>query len=72
MAVINGAKSVEDVIRTVKAGFFAVIRVCPVFCTCHCKRSIIFTKINWIVSPLSMVIAQQFIPVQVGQLNVQK
>ncbi|KAH0838198.1 hypothetical protein J3R83DRAFT_6450 [Lanmaoa asiatica] len=46
MAVINGAKSVEDVIRTVKAGFFAVIRV------------------NWIVSPLSMVVAQQFIPVE--------
>lgn len=27
MAVINGAKSVEEVIRTVRAGFFAVIRV---------------------------------------------
>ncbi|KAF8560237.1 hypothetical protein OG21DRAFT_1401979 [Imleria badia] len=46
MAVINGAKSVEDVVRTVKSGFFAVIRV------------------NWIVSPLSMVVAQQFIPVE--------
>ncbi|KAF8846248.1 hypothetical protein BDN67DRAFT_1064727 [Paxillus ammoniavirescens] len=46
MAVINGAKSVEDVICTVKGGFFAVIRV------------------NWIVSPLSMTIAQQFIPVE--------
>jgi hypothetical protein len=46
MAVINGAKSVEDVIRTVKAGFLSVIRV------------------NWVVSPLSMVIAQQFIPVE--------
>jgi peroxisomal membrane protein 2 len=46
MAVINGAKSVEEVIHTVKGGFFAVIRV------------------NWIVSPLSMVVAQQFIPVE--------
>ena len=27
MAVINGVKSVEDVVRTVKSGFFAVIRV---------------------------------------------
>lgn len=27
MAVINGAKSLEDVKRTVKGGFFSVIRV---------------------------------------------
>ncbi|THH18416.1 hypothetical protein EW146_g2559 [Bondarzewia mesenterica] len=27
MAVINGAKSVDDVVKTVKGGFFAVIRV---------------------------------------------
>lgn len=27
MAVINGAKSVDEVIKTVKAGFFSVIRV---------------------------------------------
>ncbi|KAN0100507.1 Mitochondrial carrier domain containing protein [Tylopilus felleus] len=54
MAVINGAKSVEDVIRTVKAGFLSVIRV------------------NWVVSPLSMVIAQQFIPVEVNGPSVPK
>lgn len=35
MAVINGAESVEDVIRTVKAGFPAVIRVRFVFCMCY-------------------------------------
>ena len=29
MAVINGAKTVEDVVRTVKSGFFTVIRVRP-------------------------------------------
>jgi len=46
MAVINGAKSLDEVIRTVKGGFFSVIRV------------------SWIVSPLSMTIAQQFIPVE--------
>jgi len=46
VAVINGAKSVDEVIRTVKGGFFSVIRV------------------HWVVSPLSMVIAQQFIPVE--------
>jgi hypothetical protein len=27
MAVINGAKSLDEVIRTVKGGFFSVIRV---------------------------------------------
>jgi len=46
MAIINGAKSLDEVIRTVKGGFFSVIRV------------------SWIVSPMSMTIAQQFIPVE--------
>ncbi|KIM66321.1 hypothetical protein SCLCIDRAFT_111170 [Scleroderma citrinum Foug A] len=46
MAVINGAKSLEEIIRTVRAGFFAVIRV------------------TWIVSPLSMVFAQKFLPME--------
>ncbi|KAG1757717.1 hypothetical protein EDB19DRAFT_1658670 [Suillus lakei] len=38
MAIINGAKSVDEVIRTV--------------------------RVSWVVSPLSMTIAQQFIPVE--------
>ncbi|PPQ63005.1 hypothetical protein CVT24_006111 [Panaeolus cyanescens] len=46
MAIINGASSVQEVIKTVKAGFFSVIRV------------------SWMVSPLSMAIAQKFIPVE--------
>jgi len=46
MAVINGATSLDEVIKTVKAGFFQVIRV------------------SWVVSPLSMTIAQKFIPVE--------
>ncbi|KAH7928487.1 hypothetical protein BV22DRAFT_1058685 [Leucogyrophana mollusca] len=46
MAVINGAKSLDEVIRTVKGGFMSVIRV------------------TWVISPLSMAIAQQFIPVE--------
>lgn len=46
MAIINGAKSLDQVVRTVKGGFLAVIRV------------------TWIVSPLSMVFAQQFIPME--------
>ncbi|KAL1748562.1 hypothetical protein HDZ31DRAFT_29343 [Schizophyllum fasciatum] len=46
MAVINGAKSLEDVVRTVKTGFFSVIRI------------------TWVVSPLSLSIAQGFIPVE--------
>ncbi|KAI6047763.1 hypothetical protein EDC04DRAFT_2619822 [Pisolithus marmoratus] len=47
MALINGAKSLDEVIRTVKGGFWAVIRV------------------TWIVSPLSMVFAQRFLPMEV-------
>lgn len=46
MAIINGAKSLDEVIRTVKGGFWSVIRV------------------TWIVSPLSMVFAQQFVPME--------
>ncbi|KAF8973874.1 hypothetical protein BDZ97DRAFT_1972937, partial [Flammula alnicola] len=46
MAVINGASSLDEVIKTVRAGFFSVIRI------------------SWIVSPLSMTIAQRFIPVE--------
>ncbi|KAJ3516467.1 hypothetical protein NLJ89_g1110 [Agrocybe chaxingu] len=46
IAVINGASSVDEVIKTVKAGFFSVIRI------------------SWVVSPLSMTIAQKFIPVE--------
>jgi len=45
MAVINGATSLDEVIKTVKAGFFSVIRI------------------SWVVSPLSMTIAQNFVPV---------
>ncbi|KAF9527819.1 hypothetical protein CPB83DRAFT_855669 [Crepidotus variabilis] len=45
-AVINGATSLDEVIKTVKTGFFSVIRI------------------SWLVSPLSMTIAQRFIPVE--------
>ncbi|PAV22288.1 integral membrane Mpv17 PMP23 family [Pyrrhoderma noxium] len=44
MAVINGARTVEDVIRTVQSGFMAIMRI------------------NWITSPLALVVAQRFIP----------
>lgn len=33
---------------------------------------IIFPKVNWVVSPLSMVVAQQFIPVEVGEPHVRR
>ncbi|KJA29294.1 hypothetical protein HYPSUDRAFT_176102 [Hypholoma sublateritium FD-334 SS-4] len=46
MAVINGASSIDEVIKTVRAGFFSVLRI------------------SWVVSPLSMTIAQRFIPVE--------
>jgi hypothetical protein len=46
MAVISGARTVHEVMRTVQAGFFSVIRV------------------SWVVSPLSMTVAQNFLPVE--------
>ncbi|KZP10534.1 hypothetical protein FIBSPDRAFT_872506 [Athelia psychrophila] len=46
MAVLNGAKSWAEVKKTIKAGFFSVIRV------------------TWIASPVLMVVAQKFIPVE--------
>ncbi|KAF8634459.1 hypothetical protein AX15_000902 [Amanita polypyramis BW_CC] len=42
MAVING----KDVLKTIKEGFFPVI------------------KVQWVVSPTSMLIAQNFVPVE--------
>ncbi|THV07646.1 hypothetical protein K435DRAFT_959713 [Dendrothele bispora CBS 962.96] len=44
MAVINGAQTVDEVLKTLKAGFFSVIRI------------------TWVVSPLSMAIAQKYVP----------
>lgn len=76
MAVINGAKSVEDVIRSVKAGFFSVIQVRSRALFSLSSQSLIQPilsyKVNWVVSPLSMVLAQQFIPVEVGGPCVRK
>jgi len=46
MAIINGATSVSEVTKTVKAGFFSVIRTA------------------WAISPISMFIAQKYIPVE--------
>ncbi|KAG6819497.1 hypothetical protein H0H93_011311 [Arthromyces matolae] len=46
MAVINGAKTVDDIVKTVKAGFFSVLRV------------------SWVVSPVTMVFAQKFVPLE--------
>lgn len=46
MAIINGAKSVDEIIKTVRAGFFSVIRV------------------SWTVSPIAMVVAQKYLPVE--------
>ncbi|KAJ3513613.1 hypothetical protein NMY22_g14988 [Coprinellus aureogranulatus] len=46
MAIINGASSASEIKKTVKAGFFAVIRI------------------QWVVSPISLLIAQKYIPVE--------
>jgi peroxisomal membrane protein 2 len=44
MAIINGAKTKDEVLKTVKGGFFSVIRI------------------TWVMSPLSLTIAQNFLP----------
>jgi len=46
MAVINGSTSLDQIMKTVKAGFFSMIRV------------------SWVVQPLSLAIAQKFIPME--------
>ncbi|TFK30787.1 hypothetical protein FA15DRAFT_662837 [Coprinopsis marcescibilis] len=46
MAVINGATSLDTIIKTIRGGFFSVIRI------------------SWLVSPISLTIAQKFIPVE--------
>ncbi|KAG5652298.1 hypothetical protein H0H81_005520 [Sphagnurus paluster] len=46
MAVVNGAKTLDEVLKTIKAGFFPVLRV------------------SWVVSPVTLVVAQKFIPLE--------
>jgi hypothetical protein len=45
MAIINGAKSKEDVIRTVKAGFATVIKVCTLWAA-HFHRFLSLTRLD--------------------------
>lgn len=68
MAIINGAKSIDDIIRTVKGGFMSVMRVGYLWTFCNLKFALIIisTKMTWITSPLSMVIAQKFIAQEVS------
>lgn len=46
MAVINGAKTMDEVVKTIKAGFWPVIRI------------------SWVVSPLTLLVAQRFVPLE--------
>ena len=68
MAIINGATTLEEVIKTVKSGFFSVIRVCAFLYIRSLSGMLTNTpnKISWVVSPLSLTIAQKFIPVEVS------
>lgn len=62
MAVINGAKSVDEVAKTVKAGFSKVLRVRALSVN---KTSEIYgygLQITWMTSPLYTIFAQQFLP----------
>lgn len=44
IAIINGTKTLDGIIKTVKAGFLPVLRI------------------TWVVSPLSMFVAQKYVP----------
>ncbi|KAG7450663.1 uncharacterized protein BT62DRAFT_1072704 [Guyanagaster necrorhizus] len=44
IAIINGTKTLDGIIKTWKAGFLPVLRI------------------TWIVSPLSMLVAQKYVP----------
>jgi len=46
MAIIDGATSLKDIIKHVKAGFLPAMRI------------------NWVVSPVSMTVAQNLIPIE--------
>jgi len=45
-AIINGATSLKDILKTVKVGFLPAMRI------------------SWIVSPVSMTVAQKLVPVE--------
>ncbi|KIY66167.1 hypothetical protein CYLTODRAFT_399177 [Cylindrobasidium torrendii FP15055 ss-10] len=45
IAIINGAASLDNVKKTVQAGFFPALRI------------------QWVVSPISITVAQRFVPV---------
>ena len=65
MAVINGASSVSEIKKTVKAGFFSVIRVCVPREGSFRGFVLTAVQIQWVVSPISLIIAQRYIPVEV-------
>ncbi|PSS37573.1 hypothetical protein PHLCEN_2v589 [Hermanssonia centrifuga] len=60
MAIINGAKSVDEVIRTVKGGFMNVMRVGPSFHFTWSNEHHVH-QITWITSPLSLIVAQKYL-----------
>lgn len=71
MAVINGAKSKDTVIKTVKSGLMSVLRVSLIiqpFYRLH-SNEISSIQIQWMINPLSLVIAQKLIPQEVCHVN---
>ncbi len=70
MAVINGAKSVDEVLRTVKGGFMNVMRVGPSFLSIWSNEHHVH-QITWITSPLSLIVAQKYLSPEVcGHLRI--
>jgi peroxisomal membrane protein 2 len=67
LAVIGGAKSWSDVKKTVRGGFFPVIRVnlrCSFFILAGMLKSSL-AQVIWVSSPLSLVFAQRFLSPEV-------
>lgn len=65
MAIVNGAKTMDEIINTIKGGFMKVIRVRRIVI---CKLALglnYLLQVQWITSPLAMVFAQKFLSPEV-------
>jgi peroxisomal membrane protein 2 len=69
LAVIGGAKSWDEVKKTVKAGFYPVIRVgfasVPSVVSVLLICRVAATQVMWVSSPLSLLFAQKFLSPEV-------
>jgi peroxisomal membrane protein 2 len=66
MAVINGARSPEAIKRTVKAGYFSILKVGTSLKLCLAELSLTLPRAQsmWISSPIAIAFAQKFLPAE--------